>query len=171
MAGAGKVITKIGEKVFGALGELPYAFGSKPITKGTIIGETGDDLTGSFRVIDDDFKDFDFTTDKGIIFEDVTVDVPKSMVMENTDSYFQQPLFDPESLISEAIKKEPTSKDSIGIIIRSLKESQLIPNDAGPDDIFDFAERIANSENDNVARIGGILMNPKAQMHYAEPMD
>ena len=93
------------------------------------------------------------------------------MVMENTDSYFQQPLFDPESLISEAIKKEPTSKDSIGIIIRSLKESQLIPNDAGPDDIFDFAERIANSEDNNVARIGGILMNPKAQMHYSEPME
>ena len=170
MAGAGKVITKIGEQVFGALGELPYAFGSKPITKGTIIGETGDDLTGSFRVNDNDYLDFDFT-DKGIILEVVTVDVPKSMVMENTDSYFQQPLFNPESLISEAIKKEPTSKDSIGIIIRSLKESQLIPNDAGPDDIFDFAERIANSEDQNVARIGGILMNPKAQMHYAEPMD
>ena len=170
MAGAGKVITKIGEKVFGALGELPYAFGSKPITKGTIIGETGDDLTGSFRIMDDDYLDFDFT-DKGIIPEDVTVDVPKSMVMENLDSFNQQPLFDPESLISEAIKKEPTSKDSVGIILRSLKESKLIPQNAGPDDIFDFAERIVNSDDQNVSRIGGILMNPKAQMHYSEPLD
>jgi len=77
-------------------------------------------------------------------------------------------IFDAMSSASDAIDQSPMDEDTIKMIITDLKNSKLLSEEAGFDEIFDYAESIASSENELMSKIGNLLMSPKAQMFYGE---
>jgi len=157
--------SKIGQlltgELIGALGDLPMFLGGKSVNKGSIVSETDD----TFKVMPEDFKDFDFEN-SNIVPEDVIVEVPKSNVEGFKGLNFDDTFSETYSL--KDMVKDQGDEDSVNFFISSMKQSGDIAPDASADDIFDAAEKIANSGNENLEQVGSYLMSPKSQSIYAD---